>query len=229
MQGASASRLPSDRAFERLRRRHVAAVYRYAFAVLDHESDAEDIAQATFANAYRAFQLGERPRSPHNWLLAIAHDLCRRRCRGVHDADDGEASPAAADVRRALAQLTFSERAALAMREVEQRSCAEIAAILELPVPAVESLLFEARRALRKQLEGTLACVEAERAISRLADGCLTRSERAALRAHVRSCLDCTRLARGVRVQRSAFRNLAELPVPESLTRPAQVSLGSGI
>lgn len=229
MQGVLASRLPSDRAFARLHRRHVGAVYRYAFAVLHHEADAEDVAQTTFANAYRAFQLGERPPSPHNWLLAIAHELCRRRCRGVLDADDGEASPAAVDVRRALAQLTFSERAALVMREVERRSCAEIAAILELPVPAVESLLFEARRALRKLLEGTLACLEAERAISRLADGRLTRPERAALRAHVRSCRDCACLARGVRVQRSAFRNLAELPVPKSLTRPAQVSLRSGI
>ncbi len=228
MQGVLASRLPSDRAFARLHRRHVGAVYRYAFAVLHHEADAEDVAQTTFANAYRAFQLGERPPSPHNWLLAIAHELCRRRCRRVLDADD-EASPAAVDVRRALAQLTFSERAALVMREVEQRSCAEIAAILELPVPAVESLLFEARRALRKLLEGTLACLEAERAISRLADGRLTRPERAALRAHVRSCRDCASLVLGVRVQRSAFRNLAELPVPTSLTRPAQVSLRSGI
>lgn len=229
MQGAQASRLQSDRAFARLHRRHVGAVYRYAFAVLHHEADAEDVAHTTFANAYRAFQLGERPPRPHTWLLAIAHELCRRRCRGVLDIEDGEQRAAASDVRRALARLTFFERAALAMREVEQRSCAEIAAILELSVPAVESLLFQARRALRKQLEGTHACVEAERAISRLADGCLSRPERTALRAHVRSCLDCASLARGVGVQRSAFRNLAGLPVPASLTRSAQVSLRSGI
>src|SRR5919205_3990398 len=70
-----------DRAFERLYRRHALDVYRYAQAVLRNQADAEDVTQTTFMNAYRAIQKGERPETPHNWLIAIAHNVCRQRFR----------------------------------------------------------------------------------------------------------------------------------------------------
>ena len=73
--------LRPDRSFERLYRRHVGDVYRYALAVLRNPADAEDVTQTTFLNAYRAFQRGERPIRPHNWLIAIAHNVCRMRWR----------------------------------------------------------------------------------------------------------------------------------------------------
>src|SRR6266508_4620972 len=69
------------RAFERLYRRHVLDVYRYAVVVLRSREDAEDVTQTTFMNAYRAYQRGERPKSPRNWLIAIAHNVCRQRFR----------------------------------------------------------------------------------------------------------------------------------------------------
>ena len=55
-----AERLRADRSFERMYRKHVGDVYRYALAVLRHPADAEDVTQTTFLNAYRAFQRGER-------------------------------------------------------------------------------------------------------------------------------------------------------------------------
>src|ERR687885_934985 len=70
-----------EAAFEALYRRHVHDVYRYALAILGNRADAEDVAQPTFLNAYRAFHAGERPRKPHNWLRAIAHNVCRQRFR----------------------------------------------------------------------------------------------------------------------------------------------------
>src|SRR4029450_11886836 len=72
---------PVDRAFERLYTRHVHDVYRYTLAVLHNEADAEDVTQATFLNAYRAFRKGERPVKTHNWLIKIAHNECRQRFR----------------------------------------------------------------------------------------------------------------------------------------------------
>ena len=51
----------------------------------------------------------------------------------------------------ALARLTFNQRSALVMRELEGRSYQEIAGVLDLSVGAVEALLFRARR--RLQLE----------------------------------------------------------------------------
>src|SRR5204863_9023051 len=119
-----------DRSFERLYRRHVADVYHYALAVLRNPSDAEDVAQTTFLNAYRAYQRGERPQSPQNWLIAIAHNVCRQRFRqsarrphevafedDVADSIVDDDAPSASDIRHALAHLAFNQRAALVMRE----------------------------------------------------------------------------------------------------------------
>src|SRR2546429_5722353 len=67
----------ADRRFEQLYRKHARDVYQYALAVLTNPADAEDVTQQTFLNAFRAFQRGERPMRPHNWLIAIAHNVCR--------------------------------------------------------------------------------------------------------------------------------------------------------
>src|SRR5213080_5472550 len=110
-----AQRSRSDRGFERLYRRHVGDVYRYALAVMRNEADAEDVTQTTFMNALRAFQRGERPQKPQNWLIAIAHNVCRQRFRQsarrpseVSFADDiadtvvDADAPSGEDIRRAL-------------------------------------------------------------------------------------------------------------------------------
>src|ERR671935_2748153 len=149
-----AQRSRSDRSFERLYRRHVADVYRYALAVMRNQTDAEDVTQTTFLNAFRAFERGERPKKPENWLIAIAHNVCRQRFRQsarrplevelddsvAPDRDERE-SPTAQDIRGALSRLTFNQRAALVMRELEGRSYAEIADGLGLSRSAVETLI----------------------------------------------------------------------------------------
>jgi RNA polymerase sigma-70 factor (ECF subfamily) len=241
-----AHRQRADRAFERLYRRHVGDVYRYAFAVLHHQPDAEDVTQTTFMNAYRAFQRGERPEKPHNWLIAIAHNVCRQRFRQsarrpveVSFDDDvavslveTEDAPTGEDIRRALAHLAFSQRAALVMRELEGRSYTEIADILDLSTGAVETLIFRARRALREQLESTLTCSEAELAISKQLDGRLSRPAKGALRAHLRECPECATFARRQRAQRTALRSLAAVPAPAwlgSLFGGGGASVGGGL
>jgi anti-sigma factor RsiW len=103
------------------------------------------------------------------------------------------------------------------MRELEGRSYAEIAEILDLSTSAVETLIFRARRALREQLEGSLTCGEAEFAISRQLDGRLPRHERGQLRAHLRECAECASFARRQRAQRGALKTLALVPLPSSL------------
>ena len=226
-----AQRARADRAFERMYRRHVADVYRYALAVLRNPSDAEDVAQTTFLNAYRAFQRGERPRQPENWLIRIAHNVCRQRFRQtarrpsevafVEDVAEtiplDQDVPSARDLTLALSRLAFNQRSALVMRELEGRSYAEIAETLGLTVAAVETLLFRARRALREQLEGGLTCREAELAISRQLDDRLPRTDRGPLRAHLRECRDCATFARSQRAQRTVWKGLAAIPLPPSL------------
>ena len=188
-----------DRSFERLYEKHAGDVYRYALVVLRNQADAEDVTQTTFMNAYRALERGEKPRTPQNWLIAIAHNVCRQRFRQsqrrpnevelneeLAEAYVEEDPVSAEDIRRALGHLAFNQRAALVMRELEGRSYQEIAEILGLSVSAIETLIFRARRALREQLEEGITCHDAELAISRQLDGRLPRQERGQLRAHLR-------------------------------------------
>lgn len=221
-----------DRSFERIYRRHAADVYRYAFGVLRNEADAEDVTQTTFLNAYRALERGEQPRVALNWLITIAHNVCRQRFRtasrrpqeveldfDVADTlvDESPDGPTPEDIRRALGHLAFNQRAALVMRELEGRSYAEIAEVLGLTTAAVETLIFRARRALREQLEGALTCDEAELAISKQLDKQLSRAEKSQLRAHLRECPECATLARRQRAQRKALKAFGWVPLPSSL------------
>jgi RNA polymerase sigma factor (sigma-70 family) len=241
-----AQRPRSDRAFERLYQRHVHDVYRYALAVLRNPSDAEDVTQTTFMNAYRAFQRGERPRAAQNWLIAIAHNVCRQRFRQASrrpqevefaeelaEAPAEDDGPTAFEIQRALGHLAFNQRSALVMRELEGRTYNEIAEVLGLSVSAVETLIFRARRALREQLEDGLTCHEAERAISKQLDGRLSRSDRGPLRAHLRECAECATLARSQRAQRSAWKALGAVPLPSSLGSffgsGGSVAVGTGV
>ena len=220
-----------DRSFERLYRKHAQDVYRYALGVLANPTDAEDVTQTAFLNAYRAFRTGTRPERPLTWLIAITHNVCRQRFRqsarrpkevalDIDALDIGaqDEQPAAADIKVAFNQLTFNQRSALTMRELEGRSYAEIADVLDLSLSAVETLIFRARRALREQLESMLSCTDAERAISRQLDGTLERADKGRLRAHLRACPECASIARKVRAQRSALRSMLTVPLTPSLT-----------
>ena len=154
-----------DRAFERLYERYVREVYRYVLAVLRNPSDAEDVTQTTFLNAYRAIQAGAEPQRPHNWLIAIAHNACRSRARfamrrpkevPLDELVEQLVVPESERLNirallRALGRLPFNQRAALTMRELEGRSYPEIAEMLGVTVPAVEALIARARKALRLQ------------------------------------------------------------------------------
>ena len=233
--------LRPDRGFGRIHRRHAGDVYRYALAMLGDPGGAEDVTETTFRDAHRAYARGERPRAPKNWLIAIAHNVCRQRFRQserrlqelttsgevgtrlVHD--DGP--PTIRDVGRALAYLPFYQRSALVMRDVVGRSYAEIAEAVELSVSAVETLLFRARRTLNEQLVGAPTCREAEFGLSRQIDGRLSYAERGLLRAHLRGCSECARLARRQREQSTALKALGSTPLPPSLASSGSLSTGA--
>ncbi len=229
--------------FERLYRSHVRTVYRYALVVTGNPADAEDVTQTTFMNAYRAISQGQKPSKPENWLMTIAHNVLRQRARQsmrrpdtveldgdfadpVAPADD---TPSAADLQRALGHLAFNQRSALVMRELEGRSYAEIAQVLDLTVNAVEMLIFRARRALREQLEGMLTCEQAQEALSLDLDGQLPDSDRPALRAHLRECPECARIARRERARGTAWRMLAAAPLPASLAPSVGSLISAGV
>jgi RNA polymerase sigma factor CnrH len=220
------------RAVEALYRRHVAEVYRYAYAMLGNQADAEDVTQTTFMNALRAFERGERPRKPSSWLLAIAHNVVRQRFRQAQarpievelssdlagvEQDEGS-GPTIEEMLKALGRIPHLQREAIVLREFEGRAYAEIARILGITPSALETLLFRARRSLAEELEAAVTCEQAELAISRRLDARLSRKERRRLDQHLRECPSCTRFELIQRRGRRSFKFLALLPVPASLT-----------
>ena len=228
---ASETRIQAARELEELYRAHAPEVYRYVYAVLGNPADAEDVTQTTFVNALRALERGEQPRKPANWLITIAHNLIRQRWRqqqtrpreveldreiaSVEADDDG---PSIDDLVRALQRIPESQREALVLRELEGRSYKEIAPILGVSQSALETLLFRARRSLAEELESLVTCDRAELALSQRTDGRLGRKERKRLVAHLEECPSCARIAAISMKRNRAFRTLALLPLPLSLT-----------
>ena len=155
-----------EREFDRLYRRHRREVYSAVLRDVRNPDEAEDVTQTAFLDAYRALQRGDEPLRPRAWLLTIAQNAARRRYRdraaGPREVEleadllvaPDEAGPSAVEIRQAIARLGPRQRQALVLREIAGRSYAEIAAALDLSVPAVETLLFRARRALRVELTG---------------------------------------------------------------------------
>ncbi len=164
---ASESRVAeADRSFERLYRTHRRDVYNFVLHDVRNPDEAEDVTQVAFLNAYRALRNGRPPEKPRAWLLAIAQNVSRRRFRRrsaqiqevplepeLAVAPDDYDGPSAEEIHAAFRVLPDKQRSALAMRELQGRSYAEIADELDLSISAVETLIFRARRTLRAQLE----------------------------------------------------------------------------
>jgi RNA polymerase sigma factor (sigma-70 family) len=138
-------------------------------------------------NAYRAYKRGDEIEKPQNWLIKIAHNVARSRYaranRRVKEvpleehveqlAVPEEERPDVEAVLRALGRLPFNQRAALVMRELEGRSYAEIADTIGVSVPAVETLIFRARRSLRLRASAlrSLAVVPVPSSLTQLFQG----------------------------------------------------------
>jgi RNA polymerase sigma factor (sigma-70 family) len=151
--------------------RHSEVVYRYCLRMLRTREDAEDATQTTFFQALRAMRRGVVPTFEQAWLLTIARNECRSRHRAgsrrrrlelAHDpqalselaeapnGDDGRL----VGVQEALAQLPEAQRRALLLREWQGKRYDEIAQDLGISRPAVEALIFRARRGLARALSG---------------------------------------------------------------------------
>jgi RNA polymerase sigma factor (sigma-70 family) len=244
---SEASHAPA-RTLEGLYRRHGAEVYHYALAVLGNHADAEDVTQTTFLNAYRALEQGVHPRKPTNWLLTIASNAIKQRFRqeqsrprqvelerDVPASNPDSEGPTVGELLTALSKIPPQQRQAIVLREFEGRSYKEIAEIIGVTTTALETLLFRARRSLTEELAHQLTCTEAQQAVSREADGRLGRKERRRLREHVAECPDCARFSSLQQRNRTAFRGLALVPIPVSLTlfkgfegSAAAATLGAG-
>src|SRR5580693_3252672 len=108
---------------------------------------AEDLVQETMLRAWtHRSKLDIQHRCPQAWLSTVARHLAVADCYAI-DASVDDAS-----VRAAIAALPGPQRQALTEVYYRDRSAAEAACILQIPVGTVRSRVFYALRALRRAL-----------------------------------------------------------------------------
>ncbi|HMM87531.1 sigma-70 family RNA polymerase sigma factor [Azohydromonas sp.] len=166
--GLAALARQGDRgAFAVLVRRHQDRVFRFLRRMLDSRDEAMDLTQDTFMKAYEALPAWRPQAQFGTWLLQIARNaaldqLRRRRLVEFVPVDQAltlaDAAPTPeqrlatsrrlALLDRALAQLPAEHREVLLLREIEDLSYAEIAAVLDVAEGTVKSRLARARAAL---------------------------------------------------------------------------------
>jgi RNA polymerase sigma-70 factor (ECF subfamily) len=159
--------------FEALVLPHLDAAHRLARWLCRSPGDADDIVQEAFVRAYRGFD-SLRSADARAWLLAIVRNchlsaLAERRRRAYeplteeHEEQSAAAAPASLpdpervsierDERRTLARLIAAlpeeQREVLLLREMEDMSYREIAAVAQVPIGTVMSRLARARAALK--------------------------------------------------------------------------------
>ncbi len=148
---------------------HLRRIIAFAARVLGDGTEAEDVAQEAFLALWRRapeWRAGEARLS--TWLHRVARNACidrlrRRRELGLEaagDPPDPRAGPDADLARRdvalvvgqAVAGLPERQRLALVLAHYQELGNIEAAAIMEVSVEALESLLARARRGLREAL-----------------------------------------------------------------------------
>jgi RNA polymerase sigma-70 factor (ECF subfamily) len=152
-------------------------LHRYCTRMTGSAADGEDVVQETLARAcYELSQMKEMP-PLRPWLFRIAHNRAvdhwrHERLRAGEPLDAGleVAGEPALEPDNALARrqaveaalgcflaLAPAQRGCVILKDVLEHSLEEIAAELELSVPAVKAALHRGRAALRRQLEAAAA------------------------------------------------------------------------
>ncbi|WP_243651068.1 RNA polymerase sigma factor [Hymenobacter gummosus] len=167
-------------AFRHLVEQYQNRIYRIVLALLHSPEEAEDVAQEVFVEVYQTVARFRGEAALSTWLYRLATSRAlkhRRRARArkrlayftsllgfnnevLHEAPDYAHPQAQLEGQQQLqalqahiARLPEPQQVAFTLRHEQQLSYAEIAAVLQTSVPAVESLLFRARQTLRKYLQ----------------------------------------------------------------------------
>ena len=169
-----------DAALNELMERHREKLFHYLVRSLQNEDDAADLAQETFVKVYQSRARFDPSQKFSTWLYAIASNLVRDRYRwrsrhpqvsldaesdatgdsfrdslpgsGPSPNESVQVEERAKAVRVAVAALPEELRQPLILAEYEERSHAEIGAILGCSAKAVETRIYRARQQLRASL-----------------------------------------------------------------------------
>jgi RNA polymerase sigma-70 factor (ECF subfamily) len=156
-------------------RRHHEAVRAFARRLLGSDADAEEIVQDVFVGLPRAVRRFRGDCSLSTFVMSVTVNHARHFMRAagrrraahsrlaVQQLSEEHATPAtdeasereelARALLRAMASLPDEQRLAFVLCDVEERSSAEAAQILDVPASTLRSRLGVARSALRQLLE----------------------------------------------------------------------------
>jgi RNA polymerase sigma-70 factor (ECF subfamily) len=154
--------------FARVYDEHVWRVYGFLAYRLGDRDTAEDLTQATFERALRAWsRFDPRRASESTWLLAIARNLLidhyRRDRSNITEPIQEHLAPAvpgpeehltaSAEIVSALGRLSERDREIVALRFGGDMTGPEIAQLLNLTLANVQQILSRSLRKLRRLLE----------------------------------------------------------------------------
>lgn len=154
-------------------------IFRTVLALLRSPEDAEDVAQEVFVEVYQTIGRFRGEAALSTWLYRLATSRAlkhQQRARAqkrfayftsllgfnnqvLHEPPDYAHPQAQLEgqqqvelLRAHIARLPGQQQVAFTLRHEQELSYEEIAAVLKTTVPAVESLLFRARKTLRHHL-----------------------------------------------------------------------------
>ena len=153
-----------DRALERLLDDYQHKVHRMVLGMLRDTGRAEDVTQDVFVKLWRALPLYDGRAAIGTWLYTITRNTCLSALRAqgyrrpivLTEAVEPSApstTPLALSVEQCLSRLPDIQRQAITLFYLQERSVADVAAMLDLPEGTVKSHLHRARRALGEMME----------------------------------------------------------------------------
>ncbi len=161
------------KAFALLMHRHLPAVLNFSKQYLPQ--DAEDIAQEAFIRLWnKAPEWQDKGISPKAWLMRVSYNLCidelrKHKALAMPEQQLELIDPGIADEKLLIAQsdlhqqmlalksLPERQRSAITLHAYNGLSNQESAAVLNISVDALESLLSRGRRTLRRMLHEQMA------------------------------------------------------------------------
>ncbi|MDP1801303.1 MAG: RNA polymerase sigma factor [Bacteroidota bacterium] len=172
--------MPNDPEFKALYEKHSAMVYNLCLKYLQNVEDAEDVTQEVFIAIHNSLHQFKGDSKISTWIYRIAVtrslEFIRTKSRkkrfaffqNIFSNEKGEVKIEALHFEHPGVQLENKERAAVLfaaidklsenqktafiLSKLEELSYAEIAAVMKVSVPSVESLLFRAKQSLQKIL-----------------------------------------------------------------------------
>jgi RNA polymerase sigma-70 factor, ECF subfamily len=158
-------------AFEEFVRTHQDRIYNLCRYMLQDTQDAQDAAQDAFIKAYAGLKGFKPDASLYTWLYRIAVNTCldyKKKSRPEQAEDESviddlaskEPSPEqryqskeiGQAIQTALQKLPEHLRAVIVLKEIEEFSYEEIAAVLDTSLGTVKSRISRAREELRRLL-----------------------------------------------------------------------------